>query len=192
MKTRYFLPSGYLAGIVKYYQITEVPEGSGNMPGINILPSGYPELIFAIGSASPKNRRTENKKPPSSFIVGQISKSVELNLNGFLKFLCVKLNPTSLHAIFGIGSNYFTDKLTDLSVFENEKSFLLPDELAAAADDAEKINVIESFLGQKLKKDVKTCRHIQSCVEKIVKSGGKMDYNLLTYNSGFSQSTLQR
>lgn len=182
MQVNFFSPSSDLTPYVKYYWIVSTPHPEAS----SISPSGYPELIFQFGDpVLVKISSKEEGFVPLALIAGQITQPVKLTFKGMLQCFCVKLMPYSLRAIFKINSSSFTDTATDLEeVYPGLNQYLFH-KLCYAANDMERVRIIENSLRKMLRINSDSVSALSSSVLKHCLSADKLSFSEIMANSGY-------
>lgn len=194
ISVKYYAPAADLSDIVKYYWIVEVKETTGDKKTAKISPTGFPELIFHFGD-SPSIitiAGSDYDQVSESIIAGQTTQPVMIDMNPHLNCFCIKLHAWGLSALFGIKSTEFVNQAVCLDDVTPRENRIIYEQLSCAADDQERIGIIEYHLRYMLKKYRKSVNPITAKAISAIRQCDKHQIMHLANDFHISSRTLQR
>jgi len=194
ISVKYYAPAADLSDIVKYYWIVEVEEANGEKKTAKISPTGFPELIFHFGDSVSVNAIAGSvcDQQSGSIVAGQITQPVVVDMKPHLNCLCVKLHEWSLRALFGIKGIVFVNQAICLDDVIPRARRIIYEQLSCAADDPERIGIIEYHLRNMLKKHRTSVNPITAKVISAIRQGDQHQFKHLAKNLHAGSRTLQR
>lgn len=151
-----------LEAIVKCYWTLEVPSEMATEKQ-RIVPDGCIEMAFILGEDIKRLENEENwVLQPRAMVVGQITKSYFIQPTGFVNSFAVRFYPYGFASFIKTPVKELADKDTPLTMLFGESANELEQKIIHAASTEERIEIVESFLLNKL---IET-----STIDKIVKS----------------------
>tara|TARA_R110000796_G_scaffold71409_5_gene162148 strand:+ start:16886 stop:17704 length:819 start_codon:yes stop_codon:yes gene_type:complete len=151
-----------LEAIVKCYWTLEVPSEMATEKQ-RIVPDGCIEMAFILGEDIKRLENEENwVLQPRAMVVGQITKSYFIQPTGYVNSFAVRFYPYGFASFIKTPVKELADKDTPLTMLFGESANELEQKIIHAASTEERIEIVESFLLNKL---IET-----STIDKIVKS----------------------
>ncbi|MFT3827502.1 MAG: helix-turn-helix transcriptional regulator [Chitinophagaceae bacterium] len=188
-----YTPSPALAAYIRCYWSLEA-EGTGlSAERDRIFPDGCMELIFHYGDQYKKYHTTDNADlQPHSFIHGQLTGFMEIEATGNTGIFSVRFHPGGLRPFIPFGLDEITDTYISIKDCWNKEGDILEDRMLNAVSNAERINILESFLLQKL-----ATRHsynpvIDQCVKTIIHHHGNITVDQLATSMHIGRRHLER
>ena len=185
MRYQEFDPSPGLGAVVEKYWILE---GTGSAEWECILPDGRAELIFHYGA--PFARRSANARvdvQPEAMFVGQITAPACLQPRGRVGVAAIRLRPAATGA-FGPAAGELTDKFESLDPLAPTGSVI--DQLAAAAHDRKRIDVLERYVAGAVTAAPRP--EVAFAVDCLVRRGGALSIKTLATMTGVARRQLER
>ena len=159
-------PSAHLAAIVRYFWILESREAYTHFS----MPDACAELIFHF-----RGRFTEilndGRKQPSftAGVHGQSRQARKFEIRGGFGMLGAYLYPHAIPLLFDCSTPEVSNQMVDLDLLLGTEGKLLEAAIADAADNAERIRLLEAFISKKhVRKDKKILpvfRSIQTIID---------------------------
>jgi len=141
-----------------------------------VLPDGCMEMIFHYGNLYRQYFEDGSSIiQPRSFVFGQITTYIEIAPTGTTGLVAARFLPDGLKPFLEIPVSSLANKAVAISDVFGEKGKLLENNIIAAADNQQRIKLIESFLLSRLA-DPKTINAItKDCIDIIFQSQGQLD-----------------
>lgn len=137
-------PPEYLQRYIRYFWTLESDHVHDEPAIFRTMADGCPGLIF-----QPSDKGIfyqENKLLPDTFLYGQSTKYAELQLKGQFRSIGIFFYPNVLKAIFGLDAEALTNSCLDLNELAERQGYHLSEQLAAAADAQEQIELLSAYL----------------------------------------------
>jgi AraC-like DNA-binding protein len=139
-----------LAPYVKCYWILEQQEQAVAIEE-QVVPDGSPELIFHFGDRYYATIDGTRSLQPQNIIVGQITRSIQLQATGNSGILAVRFHPWGLFPFIQMPVSQFTDSFVGFEdIFQKAKYGNISDAITNVRHD-DKIKLVENFLSGLLK-----------------------------------------
>jgi len=140
-----------------------------------VLPDGCMEMIFHYGDLYQQYFEDGSSIiQPRSFVFGQITTYIEIAPTGITGLVAARFLPDGLTPFLEIPVSSLENKAVDISNVFGKKGKLLEQKVIAAASNAERIKLIESFLLSRLV-DPQTINAIaKNCLDIIFQSQGQL------------------
>ena len=185
MRYREYEPSPQLRAVVEKYWILD---GGPSAAWESILPDGRAELIFHYGA--PFARRAAGAGvaiQPSAMFVGQVTAPVCLQPRGSVGVAAIRLRPEATGA-FGPPAGEITNRFEPLDTLA--RTGIVIEQLAAAATDRDRIEVLERFVLSCAK--VAPRPEIAFSVSCLMRRGGTLSIEALASVTGVARRQLER
>jgi AraC-like DNA-binding protein len=187
MSLRYaeYPPPPELAAVVECFWILE---GAGSAVAEPILPDGRTEWLFHYGT--PFSRLGSDghlEQQPRALLAGQITMPVFLAASESAGVAAIRLRPGASNLI-GVPAVELTDHLVPFDAFRKTGAVL--DQLVAATSDAERLVVLQRWLGPLLNDPPRPA--VSHAVDLIVTTGGKISMAALSARANLSRRQMQR
>ncbi|WP_240163701.1 DUF6597 domain-containing transcriptional factor [Spirosoma taeanense] len=148
MRYQKFAPAPHLAPFVECYFIWEKRDQLTAPLRIESPPSGFGSMVFNLGDAYRVRTARTDQIAPNAFLTGQATSRYELELTGRINMAGIVFRPAGLNSLFGLPMYEFTDER--ICLFDVLKPLVgsLPDQLAEAQTDAERVALLEGFVSR--------------------------------------------
>lgn len=175
-------PPPHLSNIIKHFLIIEsdYPE----LMEHHFFPDGNSGMVFHYGDPFVQH--------PESFIYGQVNKFRRIQSVGKIGMLVLVFQPHGSHLLLGIPAIELSDEIRSLSDFWGAEAGALEDQVLHAADNAERIEILESFLTKKLNHFLDPDPVIQKSLELIYTHHGLTPIHELNKILQVSERQLER
>jgi AraC-like DNA-binding protein len=143
-----FAPDPSLAHVVKcVFAYHAEPNEKGGRPEC-IVPDGHPELVIHFGFPFTEiDAATGKKRQPRAFIMGQMSKPLDLDPSqGIPALIGVRFRPWGLRAFLGAAMGEFTDLRLNVADLAPARTESLVDEIACARTHAQRAAILQRFV----------------------------------------------
>jgi AraC-like DNA-binding protein len=156
-----------------------------------IIPDGYPELIFHFDAPYRIHLRNRWEMQANGLLAGQIRKHFFLQNTGRSSILGVKLQPSAITHLFGIGMDTLTDRVVGvMSQAGADELARLQIEVEAAGSDS-RISIVEEFFRQR-KTRIPDKHLIDISLEAIFTDHGMISVQEIALKTGFSERHIEQ
>ena len=145
-----FTPAPHLAPFVECYFVWEKRDQLASPLRIASPPTGFGSMVFNLGDDYRVRTVKMDRIAPIAFLAGQATARYELDLTGRICMVGVVFRPAGLNSLFGLPMYEFTDERMALPDVLGQQVGSLPDQLAEANTDTERVALLEGFLGRQL------------------------------------------
>lgn len=186
MRYQEFTPSPRLRPIVEKYWILEGVGPRGEWE--HVLPDGRAELIFHYGE--PFARRTDDDRSeiqPRAMFIGQITAPACLQARGMAGVAAIRLRPEAT-GLLGPDAAEMTNRFEALDRLA--RTDLVLEQLAGAAGDRERIEVLEQFLAAVIRSAPRP--EVAFAIDCLVRRGGALSIETLSTMTGVARRQLER
>lgn len=192
MDYQIFEPSHDLATLVRCYWTLESPKE--NTPEKNtIVPDGSMKMIFHYGD--PYKQYTENGNSiilPRCFVIGQLTRPIEVEPTGQTGTFFVRFHPYGFLPFATIPIKEMEDTAVPFEKLFGKDGTEIEQKILSADSTSERIQLIETFLFNRLT-DTRTIDHIvKSTVETILTANGQLSVDELSKQSNINRRQLVR
>jgi len=189
---RIFEPNSNLAAFVKCYWTLESPKE--HTPERNtIVPDGCMKMIFHYGS--PYKHYTENGNSillPKCFVIGQLTGPYEVEPTGETGTFFVCFHPHGFLPFATFPIREMENTAVPLDKLFGKDGEVLAQKILNAGSTSERINLIETFLFNRLT-DTETVDHIvKSTIETILTANGQLSVDELSRKNNTNRRQLVR
>ncbi len=174
MKRYYFEPCEELKGVIKTFQILDLPDVSAAGIGQRFLPDGFFEIGFNLGSdhlkitsAAATNIQLDN---PVGYFYGQNNVSAILAMEGRLHIMIVKIFPWAASLLFDFDLNDCVDENLPLEYVIGGEGNFLEEQLMTGEGYENKIEILQDYL-------LKRLIRINNDPNKLLEATTKMIFN---------------
>lgn len=166
-------PSFLLRPFVETFYVWEASINHDIISTIESPPSGFASMVFNYGEAyKVDNDKKGQITVPSSFVTGQATKKYQLSLSGNLGMIGIVFKPSALFTLLGIPMYEFNDErigLTDILGIDSDR---LLQQIQDSPGTRQRIEILEKFLINLLKKSPRTPEHIDNIANLILHKHG--------------------
>ncbi|HEY5822925.1 MAG TPA: AraC family transcriptional regulator [Cyclobacteriaceae bacterium] len=188
-----FSPSIILRPYVKEYFVVTVDKDVTNQV---FYPSGY--VDFAVNISDGEVVTIINGRAvdmPNVEVLGHLTSPTRLTIAGGTSVLIARIYPFASSLFFPNPISHFTNHSIDLHDVVGNESDVFYKMLTEAPSVREKVNVLDTFLVQKLMKNEKMQRKahiIKQVCNDLVAEGEAFDIKVLSRRYGFSERYIQK
>jgi AraC-like DNA-binding protein len=193
MNYQTYPPHPDLASLVKFYWTLEVPFDPQH-PKQKIVPDGCIEMTFNLGD---KIRRYISEDAyilhPNAMVMGQRTKSYDILPEGDVDTIAICFYPHGFANFVHTPLEVLVDKETPMAaLFGQAVADKLERQIAQAIDIPQRIQLIETFLLNKLKETSTISHIVQSTVDMLLQSNGSTPINALVQDDTAKRRQLER
>lgn len=185
---REFEPQVALRNQVTCIWILDHDAGASSGPE-KILPDGRAELIFSLGSPYRRVEAQGESEQPTSFVVGQLRRYMEVVPTGRTSMIGVRFEPTALHRLIGGSMSELTDCTVPLEDLGLPELLELEARLHDARDWPSRVSLVQEQLSKLIPP---TIGHMGEALELIRNTHGCLDLGRVARAIGVSARTLDR
>jgi AraC-like DNA-binding protein len=172
--------------------LAESESSTDNYPKEKILPDGIVEIVFHF--ADPfitYNFRGEKVKQPKGFAISQMKNFIEIESDGPIGFISVRLYPWGAHHFFDTPISSFLDDTINIELLW-PKDFQNILQAIQGIDNHKRIKIIQNFLEEQLKKYKKETKEMDSVIKLIRESKGNYTIEELCIQLHIHHKKLER
>ncbi len=188
-----FLPSASLAPFIKNYTVVTIEKDLDNEV---FYPSGYVDLVINIsGGFAATIINGKQKDTPAIELLGHLTLPTRLSVAKGTSVLIARIYPHASALFFSDPLSEFTNYATDMYDVALGENRDLYDQIMEAESLAAKINVLEVFFLQKLKKNetrLKKVSIVQNLSQELFRNHQQLDLPFLARHSGLSERYIQK
>lgn len=158
-----------------------------------IVPDGCMEMIFHYGDLY--NQFFPDGSfitQPRSFIFGQITSYIEIAPSGVSGIVAARFRPDGLAPFLSVPVSSLDNQAISLEIIFGEKGISLEEQVVAAANNLERIKIIESFMLNGLAERNTIDRITKACVEEIFHASGQQDMDTLASKLNINRRSIER
>lgn len=193
MNYQTFQPHSDLESLVKCYWTLEVPAQKEVQRQL-IIPDGCIEMIFILGDDI--KRYTSNAKfiiQPREFILGQISDEFYIEPIGYVNSFAVRFYPYGFANFTPTPLKKLANKETPIALlFGENPSQELGQKIMQATNTKERIEIIESFLLNKLNDKTTIDSIVKTTIDALFSTGGKTSITAILKDDLSKRRQLER
>lgn len=170
-----FPPHPDLSSFVKCYWTLEVP-AQNDTPKQRILPDGCIELFFILGD-NVRRYTSENEFiiQPREMVLGQITEPYFIQPTGYVNCFAVRFYPYGFANFVSVPIAQLNNNETALEqLFGTETSGRLSGKIISARDTAQRIQIMEGFLLERMKNKATIDQVVKSTVEALLSAKGSI------------------
>ncbi len=187
-----YYPGTNLNAFVKcYWTLEAVKESSSEKQ--TIVPDGCIEMIFHYGDLYRQYTDTKTSfLQPRCFVFGQITTPLEIEPTGNSGIFAARFLPDGFMHFISLPAEEIANKATALSVLFGSESSVLEQKILSAQTTEKRIDIIETFLIERLQTNEATDRIAKSGVDILFQSKGQISIEDLTKKLGINRRQLER
>lgn len=192
MNYQTFDPCKDLSTLVKCYWTLEAPREENQQPQ-TIVPDGCMEMIFHYGDLY--KQYIENGKnilQPRSFVIGQLTKPLEIEPTGETGIFSVRFYPEGFLPFATIPIKEMENKAVSLEILFGSNGLKIEQMILSTNSTADRINYIEAFLQSRLASRETIDRIIKSTVETMLTANGQLSVAELSKQGNINRRQLER
>ena len=192
MRSQIFEPSSELAEFVKCYWTLE--SLIDNTPTINtIVPDGTMKLIFHYGDLY-KNHLENGKSCilPKYFLIGQLTRPFVVEPLGITGSFVVRFHPNGFSPFTTIPIKEMENTAVPLENLFGKDGQEIGEKILNAKSTSERIDIIETFLFNRLTDRKSIDNIVKSTVETILTANGQLSVNELSKQKNINRRQLTR
>lgn len=193
MNYQTFQPHFDLQPVVKCYWTLEVP-AENNYEKQRIIPDGCIEIAFILGDDIKRfTSETDFILQPRAMVLGQTIEPFFIQPTGFVNTFAIRFYP------YGFG-NFVTTPIKNLAnketpiaeLFGQTVAYKLEQEIIQATDTQQRIEIIETFLLNKLKEKNTIDNIVESTIEALLETSGSLPINTILKGDLSKRRQLER
>jgi methylphosphotriester-DNA--protein-cysteine methyltransferase len=193
MEYQIYEPKASLSNSVKCYWSLEDSANKTQNKKDRVFPDGCIELLFHYGDFFKKYDEDGFAIiQPRCFVYGQITKYIDLEPTGKIGIFSVRFLPNGLQHFINISVAELTDSIISLENLWSNKGKILEKEMISAANNQERIQIIEQFLETQQKPTTEKDILIEKCVATIMTANGIIPIEKLIDEFHISKRQLER
>lgn len=186
-------PSPPLRNYIRFYWNLEAEKIPGNtFSKERIFPDGCTELIIHYGDSFCRFEGEQSILQGHCFVVGQISKFIEVAPTGKTGLLAIRFLPQGIRPFLPCTSRELTDGTFSLSLLFGRKGRELEEKVLYARDNMERIALLETFLLSRLTGNNLPDPLVSASVNYIYQKQGNLKIADLTTAFRISERQLER
>jgi len=187
-----YTPSGELSAFVKCYWTLEAPTESKPQKQ-RIVPDGCMEMIFHFGDLYRQYITDEEFIiQPRCFVFGQITYPLNIEPTGETGIFAVRFHPEGFTPFATLPINEMENRAVSLEELYGSDGVMLEKEILNANSIESRIEIIESFLMNKLTSPEYIDRVAKSSVELIMRLNGQLSVDELADDLQINRRSLER
>ena len=193
MKYLEFKPIKPLAKYIQLVWISESESSEDHFTKVKIMPDGIVEIVFHY--YDPFITYLANGKSfvqPKGFAISQMRKFIEIESNGKTGFVSIRCYPWGAHHFFTKHVKDFLDDTVDIKHLWNGDSKIILDQLKATETTDKKVNLIQTFLLEKLNDNKKESYNIDEAIKLIRKTKGQLSVEEVCEKTNLTYKQLER
>lgn len=173
MRYETFEPGDALRSLVKCYWTLEVP-AENNADKQRIVPDGCLEMAFILGDDIKRfTSGSEFIIQPRAMVLGQTIEPFYIQPTGYVNTFAVRFYPYGFANFVNISIKDLANKETPIiGLFEATEARELDQEIIHARDTQQRIDIIETFLLNKLKQRTTVDNIVRSTIDTLFSSNG--------------------
>ncbi len=192
MDYRTYEVSEALSPLVKCFWSLEAP-ATDTAEKQRIVPDGCMELIFHYGDLYYQYREDGGVfLQPRAFVFGQITSALEIAASGKSGILAARFHPEGFDPLATIPLREMENTAVSLEILFGENGLQLETQVLNAANNTERIKIIESFLLERLQSSEAIDRVSKSCVETLLQLKGQVSVDALSDQMNINRRQLER
>lgn len=193
MNYQTYKPHKNLASIVKFYWTLEVPFDPKNQKQ-KIVPDGCIEMTFNLGDKIKRyTSETEFVFNPDAMVMGQRTKSYYIEPIGDVNTIAICFYPHGFANFVNLPLENLVDQETPIQdLFNEAQANELEQSIIHAANTNERIEIIESFLLNRLKEEATIENIVKTTVETLLNTKGSTPINVILKDNISKRRQLER
>ncbi len=193
MNYQTFEPHPDLQSLIKCHWILEVPADT-DAKRQRIIPDGCIEMIFMLGDDVKRyTKGDEFIIQPRAMVIGQITEPFFVEPTGFVNSFATRFYPYGFANFSSAPIVDLANKETSLkSLFGEQSSKELTDQIGKAHDTNSRIKVIENFLLARLQNKATIDSIVKNTIDAILDTRGSVPINSLVKNDASKRRQLER
>lgn len=193
MNYQTFQPHQDLASLVSCYWTLEIP-AQASAQRQRIIPDGTIEMAFILGDDI--KRFTENDAfilQPRAMVLGQTIEPFYIEPTGYVNTFAIRFYPYGFANFVTIPIKELANKETPLaSLFGAETAKALEQKIIKAANNEQRIEIIENFLLARLNEKATIDKIVQSTVDSLLATNGNASIKALLKEDFAKRRQLER
>lgn len=162
-------PSAHLAGIVRYFWILESRESYTHIS----MPDACSELIFHFRGRFIELLNDGREQPSfTAGVHGQSRQARKFEINCEFGILGAYLYPQAIPVLFNCSTPEVSNQMVDLNLLIGTEGKLLEDAIANAADNAERVTLLEAFISRRYSRKNKKILPVFHTIQTIIDQKG--------------------
>lgn len=192
MNYQTFEPSNALATLIKCYWTLE-SKNDDTYKRQTIVPDGCMEMIFHYGDLYRQYARdNESTIQPQCFVIGQLTRPLEIEPTGETGIFSVRFYPNGFLPFATIPIKEMENTAVSLEKLFGTDGLKIEQEILSANSTTKRIQLIETFLLNRLTTIETVDRIVKSTVETILTANGQLSVNELSVLAKVNRRQLVR
>lgn len=193
MNYQRYKPHSALESLVKFYWTLEVPFDINNHKQ-KIIPDGCIEMTFNLGDKIKRyTSDTEFIFNPNAMVMGQLTKSYYIEPVGNVDTIAICFYPHGFTNFVNIPLENLVDKETPIqNIFNEVQANRLEQSIIKATSTKERIEIIETFLLNKLNEEVTIEKIVKTTVNALLTTKGSTPINIILKDNLSKRRQLER
>jgi len=193
MNYQTYKPRPDLESLVKFYWTLEVPFDANNQKQ-KIIPDGCIEMTFNLGDKIKRYiSETEFILNPNAMVMGQRTKSFYIEPVGHVDTIAICFYPHGFANFINTPLENLVDQETPIEdLFNETQANELEQRIVQATDTKERIEIIETFLLNKLNEKTTVENIVKTTVETLMSTKGSMPINVIMKDDLSKRRQLER
>lgn len=192
MKYQTFKPSDALGTLITCYWILENPKEK-KPEKQTIVPDGCMEMIFHYGDLY--KQYTENGNSiiqPKCFVIGQLTQPLEIEPTGRTGIFSVRFHPNGFLPFSTAPIKKMENKAVSLEELFGDDGLEIQQKILNTNSTEKRIELVESFLLERLTDANTIDRIVKSTVDSILKANGQLSVDELSQQIKINRRQLER
>lgn len=193
MNYQRYKPHSALESLVKFYWTLEVPFDINNHKQ-KIIPDGCIEMTFNLGDKIKRyTSDTEFIFNPNAMVMGQLTKSYYIEPVGNVDTIAICFYPHGFTNFVNIPLENLVDKETPIqNIFNEVQANRLEQSIIKATSTKERIDIIETFLLNKLNEEATIEKIVKTTVNALLTTKGSTPINIILKDNLSKRRQLER
>lgn len=193
MNYQTYKPHPNLESLVKFYWTLEVPFDANNQKQ-KIIPDGCIEMTFNLGDKIKRYiSESEFILHPSAMVMGQRTKSYYIEPVGHVDTIAICFYPHGFANFVNTPLKNLVDKETPIeNLFSEIQANELEQRIIHAANTQERIEIIETFLLNKLNEETTIESIVKTTVDTLISTKGRTPINTILKSDLSKRRRLER
>lgn len=193
MNYQRYKPHSALESLVKFYWTLEVPFDINNHKQ-KIIPDGCIEMTFNLGDKIKRyTSDTEFIFNPNAMVMGQLTKSYYIEPVGNVDTIAICFYPHGFTNFVNIPLENLVDKETPIqNIFNEVQANRLEQSIIKATSTKERIEIIETFLLNKLNEEATIEKIVKTTVNALLTTKGSTPINIILKDNLSKRRQLER
>ena len=192
MDYKTFIPSHYLSMLVKCYWTLESSIDE-QVEKQSIVPDGCMEMIFHYGDLYRQYTESGNNLlQPRCFVIGQLTRPLDIEPTGRTGIFAIRFHPNGFLPFATVPIKEMENTAIPLEKLFGKDGLDIEVKILGTPSVQEKIDLIESFLLERLTRSEAIDHIVKSAVETILTGNGQLSIEELSMQTRINRRQLER